>query len=68
MKLDLGEPVDFTGGGLLPSLLPGLWDSLRYSLGRSLWDSLMGGLLDSLWPGLWGSLGRSLLDSLEEDS
>ena len=39
MKLDIGEPVDLTGGSMRGSL----WHSLRGSLMGSLWDSLTEG-------------------------
>ena len=59
MKLDLGEPVDLTGGSL--------WRSLRRRLLDKLLVSLRGRPLDSLWDSLWDSLGDSLWHSLVED-
>ena len=59
MKLDLGEPVDFTGDGLMGSL----WGGLRHGLWDRLVDSLWGGLRR----GLWDSLVDSLWDSLKEE-
>ena len=66
MKLDLGEPVDFTGGRLRVSLLGSLLGGSLLGgspLGGILWVSLLGSLLGSLCGSLWDSLR----DSLKED-